>query len=276
MNNHKLLKITASLKNKPHLISKEAFDTIQTYLASRNAGMMTFTDDQEENSTFESVGDIGVIQIRGPLTYRTTGWEAYCGGYSYEMLLDSVTQLAAKGVKTIVLDCDSGGGEAYSMIETTDEIRSICDANDIKLFGYIDGSACSAMYGIVCSCDEVVANPQAEVGSIGVLICLYNDQKALEQAGYERTFITDGTDKVPFADDGSWREGFLEDLQQKVTKLGDEFRSHVSKYTGLSVEDLKNTQARVYDAQTALEMGLVNSIMTRSDFIDYVLTRGAN
>lgn len=275
-NKHKLLRLAASLRNRPHLISKEAFQAVDSYLNSRNAGALDFTKDEDDAAPEPmemSAAYIGVLTIRGPLTYRTSGWEALCGGYSYEMLLDQAEDLIETGVKTIIIDADSGGGEAYGAFESADDLRKMCDDNGVKLYGYIDGSACSAMYAIICVCDEVVINPYGEAGSIGVLVCLYNDSKALEMDGYERTFITDGTDKVPFADDGSWKKGFLEDLQQKVTALGDDFRAHVSRYTGLSVDDLKATQAKVYDAKEALSMGLVNKIMTRSEFTDYIVNQ---
>jgi ClpP class serine protease len=272
MNQHKLLRLTASLRNRPHLISEAAFQEIEEYLNSRNFGMLDIEGSKSagQRETSPIAGDIGVISIRGPLTYRSTGWEGLCGGFSYQMLLEQSEELIAARVKNIVLDVDSGGGEAYGCFEATDELRKMCDAAGVKLTGYIDGSACSAAYGIICACDEVVINPFAQAGSIGVLIALYNDSKALEQAGIQRTFVTDGTDKVPFADDGSWREGFLSDLQARVAELGDAFRAHVSKYTGLSVKDIKDTQARVYSAQDALSIGLVNKIMTRSEFVDYI------
>lgn len=277
VNKHKLLRLAASLRNKPHLISKTGFEEIQSYLDNRNAGLMSFEDDSKPEPTagFDSNQKIGVVTIRGPLTYRTSGWEAYCGGYSYEMLLSDIKTLIDSGVNKIVLDCDSGGGEAYGCFEATDEMRHMCDQYDVKLYTYIDGHACSAMYAIACAADTVTINPYGEAGSIGVLICLYNDSEYLKKNGIERTYITDGLEKVPFDDDGSWKEGFLEDLQTKVEKLGDDFRDHVSKYTRISVEDLKKTQARVYSAQDALSLGLVNQIMTRSEFINYVINDGA-
>jgi ClpP class serine protease len=275
MNSHKLVRLLGSLKNKPHLISKTAFQEVETYLNARNAGLLNLPQEpqpQDEEDSLETVGDIGVITIRGPLTYRSTGWEGLCGGFSYEMLIDQTEDLIEAGAKTIILDMDSGGGEAYGCFEAVDEVRSMCNAAGVKLLGYIDGSACSAAYAIVCACDEVVINPYGDAGSIGVLIALYNDSKMLENEGIQRTFVTDGSDKVPFADDGSWREGFLADMQKRVAELGDAFRAHVSKYTGLSTKDLKDTQARVYSAQDALSIGLVNKIMTRSEFVDYVLS----
>lgn len=236
---------------------------------------MAFPDDSKdaevEPPAFDSDTGIGVLTIQGPLTYRSTGWEALCGGYSYEMMIDEAAEMISAGCKTIVIDADSGGGEAYGCFEATNELRKMCDDNGVKLYGYVDGSACSAMYGIICACDEVVANPYAEVGSIGVLIALYNDSEHLKQEGYERIFITDGTEKVPFAADGTFREGFIKDLETRCADLGDAFRNHVSMYTNLTPADLKATNAKVYSANEALSIGLINKIQTRSEFISYVV-----
>lgn len=278
MKAHSLHRLLASLYSKPHLASKSTLESVLTYLNSRNAGLMTFPEDSEDadedlQPDLDGESGVGVITIRGPLTYRSTGWEAYCGGFSYEMLLDQVEDLIESGVTTIVIDADSGGGEAYACFETTDEMRRMADDAGVKIYGYVDGSACSAMYAILCACDEVIVNPFGEVGSIGCVICLYNDSKNLEQEGYQRIFVTDGTEKVPFDEDGSFKKEFLNDLQDKVAELGGAFREHVSKYTGLSIQALKDTQAKVYTANDALSMGLVNKIMTRSDFVKYVLDK---
>jgi len=276
MKAHKLQRLLSSIYGKPLLISKTGFQSISGYLQSRNAELMKFPEEDESKlvpaPAMDENSGVGIIEIRGPLTYRTTGWEAFCGGYSYEMLLEQAEELIESGVKTIVMDCDSGGGEAYGCFESANELRKMCDDNGVKLLAYVDGSACSAMYGIACVADEVVSNPFSDVGSIGVLIALYNDSKHLEQEGYERIYITDGTDKVPFDSEGNFKDSFLEELQTRVAQLGDEFRSHVAAYTGLSVEALKSTQARVYSAQDALSMGLINKIQTRSEFVSYVLS----
>lgn len=273
MKKHQLLRLTASLYGKPHLISKEGFESISQYLRARNEGLISFDHtetDVKRADEIKAVGSIGVIDIMGPLTYRSSGWEALCGGMSYEMLVEETRELLDAGCKTIVMNIDSGGGEAYGAFEAADEVRAMADEAGAKLYSYIDGTAASAAYAIACVSDEVISNPYGRAGSIGVLIALYNDSEHLKQEGYERIFITDGEQKVPFAKDGSFREEFLEGLQESVTNLGDSFRAHVSKYTGLSTEALKDTQARVFDAEQALSLGLVNKIMTRNEFVSYV------
>lgn len=277
MKAHSLHKLLASLYGKPHLISKDAFQSVSSYLNSRNAGLISFPDDSKEKAekpqSFDANSGIGVLTIRGSLTYRASGWEGLCGGYSYESFLSDATEMVEAGVKTIIIDADSGGGEAYGCFEASTEFAKLCADNGVKTFGYVDGTAASAMYGLICVCDEVIANPYAEVGSIGVLIALQNDSEHLKQNGIERIFITDGTEKVPFADDGSFREGFIKDLEARCAELGDAFRDHVSAHTGLSVEALKATNAKVFSAPAALELGLINKIQTRSEFISYVVDK---
>lgn len=272
MKAHTVHRLLSSLYGKPHLASKELFREVSAYLSARNAGLLNFDDNDVEDKPAElkSENGVGVISIRGPLTYRTTGWEAMCGGFSYEMLVAQTEEMLAAGATSIVLDVDSGGGEAYGCFESTDMVRQMCDEAGAKLYGYIDGHACSAAYAIICACDEVAINPYGEAGSIGVLIALYNDSEHLKNEGIERIFITDGTEKVPFAENGSFKQEFLDDLQTKCSRLGDEFRNHVSKYTGVSVEDLKATNAKVFSAQDALSLGLVNKIQTRAEFVSYV------
>src|SRR5687768_303677 len=194
MKAHTLHRLLSSLYGKPILISKESFQAVSGYLHSRNVDLMKFEGDaktEDASPTFDASTGVGVLTIRGPLTYRTSGWEALCGGYSYEMMLEQATEMVAEGVKCIVIDADSGGGEAYGCFESANELRKLCDENGVKLFGYIDGHACSAMYAIICVCDEVTINPYGEAGSIGVLVALYNDSEHLKQEGYERIFVTD-------------------------------------------------------------------------------------
>ena len=272
---HSLHRLLGSLYGRPHLISRDAFQSLTTYLNSRNEGLMSFPDDskgqEDKQPSFDTKSGIGTLTIRGSLTYRATGFESLCGGYAYESMLSEASEMISAGIKTIVIDADSGGGEAYGCFEATNELRKMCNDSGVKLYGYVDGSACSAMYGIICACDEVVANPYAEVGSIGVLIALKNDSEKLRNEGIERVFITDGTEKVPYAEGGKFRDGFLKDLEKRCEELGDAFRSHVSMHTGISTEDLKATNAKVYSANDALSIGLINKIQTRSEFISYVV-----
>lgn len=264
-------RLTADLFNRPHLISAEAFGAITSYLELRNTGMLsqveTVSADLDKPS---NVGKIGLINIHGSLTNKPV--ESLCGatGTSYAGLLNQMDELIGMGCKKIVFDISSGGGEAFNCFQTADAIRKMADDNEVSLISYVQDCAASAAYALCVLSDEVVCHPQGQVGSVGVLIALYNDSKAMEKAGYSRTFVTAGANKIPFDADGNFRDEFIAGLQEQVNELYGEFVAHVSKYTGLSTEEIKATEASMFRANKALELGLINSIMTNEAFAEYL------
>lgn len=274
MKPHSLFRLTQRVYNTPHLITPQAFNVILDYLDTRNtAGVDLVVDSSPYASNQEEkpyADGLGVLSVDGSLTYKPV--MTLCGeaGTSYQSLVAQVEEMAEAGVRTIVMEVSSGGGEASHVFEYANEIRAIVDANNIKMIGYIDTIGASAAYALSCICDEVIANPSADVGSIGCVVALMDMSKAYEQAGLKRIFITSGESKVPFAEDGSFKQEFLDDIQESVNKLNAEFAAHVSKYTGLSVDTIMGLQAKCFDADEALNIGLINKIMSNKQFAAYV------
>ncbi len=277
-NKKKLLRLTESITSRPHLISQTGFNAISHYLDERNLGYTGLGDHRDSEVKYTSpepkvAGKIGLLEVHGALTYRP--YDDGCGavGTSYTQLLSDATDLIQMGCKVIVMDCDSGGGEGRAAFETGDELRKMCDDASVKLIAYNDGTTASACYALACVADEVISAPDAETGSVGVLIALCNDSKALEMNGYTRTFISAGDSKIPFDADGDWKPEFLTGLQVKVDAMYTQFVRHVSKHTGLSEQDVRDTQAKMFMAEDALKLGLINSIKTRAEFVEYIATQ---
>lgn len=281
---HRLL---ADLYNKPHLISAESFKSITTYLDLRNSGMLAeiIPNDPDNDGDDDNGGNdpdkdrivpgfsIAVLDIHGSLTNKPV--QTMCGeiGTSYAALKDNVAQAIEAGAKTIVFDISSGGGEAFNCFQTADAIRQMADDNDVYLISYVEDCAASAAYALCVMSDEVVCHPQGQVGSIGVLIALYNNSQQLANAGITRTFVTAGANKIPYDANGDFREEFIASLQDSVDALYGEFCAHVSKYTGLSIEEIQATEASMFRANKALDMGLINSVMNNEQFAQYLVTR---
>lgn len=278
---HSLVRIKGSMVNTPHLIEQTSFASLMDYVNQRIKGDADLLPVEKEISV--SLADryvpdtkTGVMHITGPLTYRTSGWEAMCGGTSYEMLKEQMEYFVAKGAKTVGMMVDSGGGEAHGMMDSANYIRKLADDNGIKIIAYVDGMSASAAYGISCIADEIVMSSDSQVGGIGVLIQLMNNSKALEKNGYERTFITAGKDKVPFAADGSFTEEFINRLQDQVDTLYESFTSHVATHRSMDIQAVKNTEANVFLSNEALELGLADKVMTVEEFYDYMADSAQN
>jgi ClpP class serine protease len=273
MNSHKLLRLTNNLHNTPHLISQDSFDGILHYLSGRNTSLsMDFPSQTrvEKVPSFDTTTGVCCIPLRGALTYRESGIEAMCGMSSYEGVLTQAKDALEAGIQIIILEVDSGGGTAQGCFDSAVELRQLCDEYGAILLTYCDGSMCSAAYAFGCVADMVVASKYAEIGSIGVLISLVDNSEQLKEEGVKNIYITDGSSKVPFDAEGKFKQEFLDEMQVKATRLGDAFRLHVTTYTDIPTDWLRSTQAKVFSADDALLMGLINSIMTKTQFINYV------
>ena len=274
--NHSLLKLTQRLCNRPHLISVVDLHSVVNYLDARNNGVaemrLNGVAAEHREPHYNQEFQKGLLPIEGTLT--NIHYQGLCGesGVSYESLVADVEKLISLGAKEIVLDVDSGGGEAYGCFEAASLIKEMCQKNNVRITSYVDGSASSAAYALACIADEIVVNPMADVGSIGVVVQLYNANKSLAKNGIERTFVFAGDNKIPFDANGDFTPSFISDLQSAVDSTYAMFTGHVAKYRKMSVQDVVATQAKSFLAADAVKTGLADKIMTKKEFLDYVFT----
>lgn len=281
--------------NKPQLIALDQLQPIINYLSAPDRAttlqlgkseeeepqleLRDFrSDDDYERYRLERIGInpdtmVGTLDISGSLMYRKGSMGANCRELtSYEGLKLQTQSMIDEGVESIVLMVDSGGGMAYGMFAAADYIKKITKEAGVKTTAYVDGVSYSAAYGLSVLADEIVVNPQASVGSVGVVVALYNDSKMLEKAGVTRQFVYAGENKIPFDATGEFTDTFIEDLQKSVDKTYGSFTRHIATNRNLPEQAIIDTQASVYDAEEALELGLVDKIMDLEDFeIEYGL-----
>ncbi|MNQ55502.1 putative protease SohB [compost metagenome] len=276
MAGHKLLRLTQKIYNTPHLMVPASLENAINYLRSRNDGggielaIQGGSKRSKDDVTYNPDTGMGVICIDGPLTYIE--YQGLCGesNASYQQIKEEFDTMLSLGASTIVLDVDSPGGEAYGCFETASYLRSKADENNVKLIGYVDGMAASAAYGLLCACHEVIVNPMAEAGSIGVVVQLMNVSKLEKNMGVERQYVYAGDSKVPFDNEGNFTESFLADIQDRVDSLYQEFIGHVAEMRSLSMDSVQQTQAKVFSASKSIELGLADQVMTREEFFEYL------
>lgn len=274
---HALFRLREKTLNTPQLMSIQGFDAIAKYLDERcTKGFKLEAGDgfrSEANERYSFNADLGVatLSIDGPLSYRpVTLMGMDCGGTSYTQLKEDFTYLVESGAKTIAFMTDSPGGEAHGLFPTAQYMRDLADQNGVKILSFTDGMSASAGYGLTSIADEIIVSPGSEVGSIGVVVRLMNDSKALEKEGYERSFVYAGSSKVPYAEDGSFRPDFINDIQSKVDSLYVEFVEFVATQRNLSTDSVKSTEARTFLPKEAMALGLIDAEMTVESFYNYL------
>lgn len=212
----------------------------------------------------------GYIDVEGTLVNKAGQVQACVELTSYESLNKRLDAQIDLGIEKVVLRFDSGGGEAYRCFASALAFKEKAKDNGVKIIAYVDGLSASASYAWTVIADEVIANPQALVGSVGVVIQLYNDSQYLKDLGIERSFVFAGDNKIPFDKEGAFTEEFIQSLQNRVDKSYNSFVKHVADNRGLSEEAVRNTKASVFDADKALELGFIDKIMELEEFSEYL------
>ena len=272
---HNILRLSSQIFNQPQLITAEAFSPIVEYLTKRNLGeirMDDAEDDYEEDRKELVAVENGVafIKIEGALSYKPIKMMCSPEGTSYVGLIEQVAEAISLGAKSIVFEHSSGGGQAQGCFMCANEVRSMMDTAGVKSYSYIDEGSYSASYAWACITDEVIISPEASCGSIGCICAIIDNSKAMANEGYRRVVISSTPGKSPYNEDGAFSEQFLAKMQEDVTRLGNNFAEHVAKYTGLPVEDILAMDAQTFHAERALEIGLVNAVMTPREFMNHL------
>ena len=270
---HKLHRLLSSLYNTPQLITAPALKPIIDYLQSRNSVSFSLAPTTVKAAVEqpEAVGGIGEIKIDGAISYQpVVGMCDEAPGASYVGILDQAEQLIAAGVDTILMTFSSPGGAAAHCFTTCEELRLMADEAGVKLISYVDEQAASAALALSVIADEVYIHPSASTGSVGCVCCIVDESKYLANEGIKPIYISSTPGKTPFEADGSFSEGFLADLQSDVTRLGNQFANHVSKYTGIPVADILAMDAKMFHAEQAVQVGLVNGVMDHRQLAAYL------
>lgn len=274
MTAHALIRLQESLYNTPQLITPEAFNPILDYLSLRNAPEFVVAQNKEptKRRTPTKYGNVGEILVDGSLTYKPVNMLCSDGGTSYQGILEDAQMLIDSGVKKLVTTHSSGGGQASHCFDTANQLREMCDAAGVQWFAYIDTVSASASLALDIAADEVIIHPDAQTGSIGCVLALLDTSKRNEMMGVKPVYISSTAGKTPFVEDGSFSKEFLQKMQEDVTRLGNQFAEHVSKFTGIPVDEILSLDAQMFHAEKALELGLVNKIMTHKQFLAYLET----
>lgn len=213
---------------------------------------------------------LGVIDIHGGIT--DVPYYGLCGemGVSHQAIRDEVEQLISLGAETIVLDQNSNGGMAHMAFESSNYIRNLADENGVKIISYVSGKSFSASYVYTAIAHEVITNPSAEVGSIGVRATLLNNHGFMKNLGIEEIHITAGEGKVPKDKDGNFTEEFLADIYEGVLETYEQFTDHVAMWRGIEKEKVVALGAKTYSSKKSASNGLVDAVMTLDEFNDYL------
>ena len=221
-----------------------------------------------EEQLYERVGPLAVVEMAGVLAKEGSWW----WGVASTRQIGAALLQAAKdpGVKGILLDVDSPGGTVDGTEELAGIVRAVAAVK--PLYAYAGDLMCSAAYWIGSQAKEIGAQASAMIGSIGI-ICTHVDCSGYdEQTGIDVTYLTAGHFKAL----GNAHESLSDEarayLQQQLDAVYDLFLDAVAEGRRVSREQaLAMADGKVFLGRQALELGLVDRLESRADFINRIV-----
>lgn len=209
---------------------------------------------------------IAVIPVHGVLINRFNYSWGFVTGYNF-IRSQFRAAMADADVKLIAFDVDSPGGDAPGCFELCEEIRA--GRAEKPSIAVVDALAASGGYAIPSSCTRMVCTPSGSVGSIGVY-WIHADLSAMhERIGIKYTIFEapEGGAKLDGAPYGPMSERAAKEAQARVNKRWDEFVALVVANRGMDEAAVRETQARVYRADEALALSLIDGVSTPSEAV---------
>lgn len=221
---------------------------------------------REERKPFVYQDGFAIIPVHGALLNRFGGAYSFATGYNYIRRVMNAA-LEDDDVKVIVLDVDSPGGEAAGCFELAAEIREAREKKPIV--AVVDALSASAGYAIPSAATKIYATPSSKVGSIGVVRMHMNMAGMLEKMGVEVTLIEAPEDGMKTAGNSFEKlsEEAKKDFQNSVNRAYDDFVALIVANRGMDDAEVRATRAKVYRADEALALRLIDAVKTPTEAV---------
>lgn len=217
-----------------------------------------------ERKQFLFSNGLAFIPMRGVLVHRNGDPWAGTRGYD-DIRKEFDAAMADPDVAGIVFDAHSGGGMVYGNFELCDHIRGSRAAKPSMTV--VNAGAMSGAYSLASATGRVVTTPSGDTGSIGVLTMHADVSKALEKFGVQISLVHAGAHKVDGNPFTPLSDSVRADMQSRINIMYNKFVSTVAANRGMSEQAVRDTEARVYQADEAVKIGLVDAIMSPSDAV---------
>jgi serine protease SohB len=169
---------------------------------------------------------------------------------------------AVRNAAAVALSINSPGGSPAQSHLIFRRIRELAEEKQRRVIAFVEDAAASGGYMIACAADEIIADPNSIVGSIGVVGGSFGFDKLIAKIGIERRLYTSGEHKAtldPFLPENPDDVARLKTLQREIH---DDFIALVKSRRGDKLSGPENElfSGEYWTGRRALGLGLVDAI----------------
>lgn len=166
------------------------------------------------------------------------------------------------GLSAVALMINSPGGSPVQSAMICKRIRDLAIEKDVPVLAFAEDLAASGGYMLALAGDEIFANENSIIGSIGVVSSGFGFKEAIKKLGVERRLYTAGENKAML-------DAFLDEKPEDVERLREiqheiheNFKKLVRDRRGKRLKGLRGRlfSGEVFTGTEAVKMGLVDGI----------------
>ena len=163
--------------------------------------------------------------------------------------------------KAVALLLNSPGGSPVQSSLIAARIRRLSEEKGVPVVAFVEDVAASGGYWLATAADEIYADANSIVGSIGVISAGFGFNKFISRYGVERRVYTAGESKSmldPFQPERDEDIARLKDLQGQIHE---QFKAQVKARRGSRLtEDPRLFTGEIWVGERAREVGLIDGI----------------
>ena len=161
----------------------------------------------------------------------------------------------------VALEVNSPGGSPVQSSLIAARIRRLAKEKNIPVLAFVEDVAASGGYWLAVAADEIYADSNSVVGSIGVISAGFGVHELLEKNGVERRVYTAGNSKSmldPFRPEKPEDVARLKELLEDIHA---NFKEHITeRRAGKLPQDRDLFTGEIWLARKATELGLIDGI----------------
>jgi len=224
----------------------------------------------EDQKPYIIVDGIAIYRISGPLLSNGSWFSRYLGYSAYDDIRTDLMKAASDpDVKEILLYMGTPGGSVFGVTDASDALSKV---GAIKpLYVYSSKNVASGGYWLAANARTLIASPESEWGSIGVIVTHFSYEKMLEEDGINVTVIKSDELKAVGGPYKDLTDKEISHIKSQVDQYNDLFHKHVkSKRPGVRLSSMKG---ETFIGEEALRMGLVDAVMSYDQTINYIKSK---
>lgn len=202
---------------------------------------------------------VAVIRLQGVIA-PSAGFRA---SLSLAALAGTLHQaFSLKGVRAIALQINSPGGSPVQSALIAARIRQLAGEKHLPVYAFVEDVAASGGYWLACAADEIYADANSIVGSIGVISSSFGLEDFIARHGIHRRVYTAGEHKGmldPFQPENPDDVARLKAMQAEIHE---NFKAEVRARRGrkLKGEESELFSGAFWTGAKAKEMGLIDGL----------------